>query len=160
MTLETIKFELEFIPDYWGMPPRASISIDDTRKFNGDITKEECIISFDHTLEFGNSHTLCIDKYGKGHKQVRVNPDGTVSDQTLTIKNIIIDGINIRNWLYTHSYYTPMYLEPWASEQKAAGIILEKTVPGETHLSHDGIWTFNFSSPFYQFVFDAMDGEI
>ena len=110
MTQETIKFDLEFIPEYWGIPPRASIAIDGERKFNGDITREDYKVSFFHTLEFNIPHQLTLEKYGKGHKQVRVNPDGTISDQTLTIKKISIDGVNIQNLIYTHKTIKPMLL--------------------------------------------------
>ena len=150
MNSEIIKFELDFYPEYVDNDfPRVSISIDSETKFDGSISDSQSSVFFLHTLEFDQSHQLNIKRYGKTNKP-----------QQLTIKKISIDGIDIRNIIWTHGYNKPIYPEPWASQQRAAGVNLEERVVGETCFGHNGTWTLEFTSPFYKFLYDWMDGNI
>lgn len=150
MSKEIIKFEFEFFPDYTGDDyPKVDILIDNNCKFTGAISNTRHSVSFLHTLEFEQPHQLIIKRYGK-----------TSRPQELTIKQIKIDNINIRNIIWACSYNEPIYPEPWASQQRAAGIELETKVPGETCFGHNGVWTLNFTSPFYKFLYSWMDGNL
>lgn len=150
MNKETIKFELEFFPEYIDNDfPQAKILIDSEVKFDGFISNEQSSVAFLHTLEFDQPHQLIINRYGK-----------TNNPQQLTIKRISIDGIDMRNIVWAHSYNKPIYPEPWASQQRAAGINLEERVLGETCFGHNGTWTLEFTSPFYKFLYDWMDGNL
>jgi hypothetical protein len=150
MNKETIKFELEFFPEYIDNDfPQAKILIDSEVKFDGFIDNDQSSVAFLHTLEFDQSHQLIIDRYGKTNKP-----------QQLTIKRISIDGIDIRNIIWAHGYNKPIYPEPWASQQRDAGIDLEERVLGETCFGHNGTWTLNFTSPFYKFLYAWMDGNL
>jgi hypothetical protein len=153
MQTEHIKFEIAFKTNWWLSPPIAAIYLDDCEKFNGDIV-EDTIIKFSHSLSFID-HKLSIHRSGNSNRQVRMTEFGH-QGQDLIIDWIKIDGVNIRNLIWTNSINTPIYPEPWASEQCAAGIELEKHVLGETHLSHNGVWSLNFTSPFYRFLMDWM----
>lgn len=150
MNKETIKFNFEFFPEYTDDDyPSANILIDSESKFDGIITDSRHVVSFWHTLSLDQQHRLTINRYGKANKP-----------QQLTIKRISIDGIDIRNIIWAHSYNTPIYPEPWASQQRAAGIKLEEQVLGETCFGHNGTWVLNFTSPFYKFLYDWMDGYL
>lgn len=150
MNSEIIKFKFEFYPEYLDNDfPYASILIDNEVKFNGPISDDQCSICFSHTLEFDQTHQLTIKRYAKTNKP-----------QQLTIERISIDGIDIRNIIWVDSYNEPIYPEPWASQQRAAGVKLEKRVIGETCFGHNSTWTLNFTSPFYKFLYDWMDGNL
>jgi hypothetical protein len=153
MQSENINFEIAFKTSWWLSPPTAAIYLDDCEKYNGNIV-EDTIIKFSHTLSFGN-HELSIHRGGNSNQQVRMTEHG-YQGQDLIIDWIKIDGVNIRNLIWTNSLNEPDYPEPWASEQRSAGIELEKYVPGETHLGHNGIWRLPFNSPFYRFLMDWM----
>ena len=153
MNSEIIKFKLDLIPYYWDKAPGATILVDNEIKFNGLIT-ESITVSFSHSLNFG-SHQLIIKRFNKTNQQVRF-VDGVIESQLLSIKKIIIDDINIRNLIWNNSYNEPDYPEPWATQQRNDGVILEKFVKGETHLGHNSIWRLDFISPFYQFIFDSL----
>lgn len=147
MPNETLKFYLEFYPEYIEDDyPSACISIDDHEKIDRPITLADSIFSFTHTLEFNRPHVLTIKRYGKTNKP-----------QQLTIKKISIDGIDIRNIIWCRSYNRPSYPEPWASQQRASGIVLEETILGETCFGHNGTWTLEFTAPFYKFLYHWMD---
>lgn len=150
MNKETIKFEFDFFPEYLDDDyPSVNILVDSESKFNGVITNDQHSISFLHTLDFDQSHQLIVKRYGKNNKP-----------QQLTIKQISIDGIDIRNIIWAYSYNMPIYPEPWASQQRAAGVALEEKVLGETCFGHNGTWTLNFTSPFYKFLYTWMDGYL
>jgi hypothetical protein len=105
-------------------------------------------------LNFGQ-HQLSIRRYNKTGNQVRINDSGQLEDQMLSIKKITIDDINIRNIIWCKSYNEPEYPELWASQQRAKGINLEKFILGETNFGHNCTWRLEFTSPFYQFIFDS-----
>ena len=99
-------------------------------------------IKFSHTLDFGN-HVLTIVHSGKTN---------STPNQHVIINSITIDGIDLRDMLWTDSVCIPQYPEPWASEQRALGIELEQRVVGETFLGHNCEWQLPFTSPFYECV--------
>jgi hypothetical protein len=152
---ETILFELSFISDYWKDPPGLEIYIDNVQKFQGLVVDQSTVIKFAHELAFGD-HILQMRRTGKTNNQTRKNEDGEVESQDLKIDYIKIDGVNIRNMIWTNSYYVPEYPEPWASQQRALGIEIESQVPGETWFGHNGVWNLKFTSPFYRFLMDWM----
>lgn len=152
---EKILFEISLISDYWKDPPSLKITIDEAEKFQGLIINESTVIKFTHDLAFGD-HTLQMRRTGKTNQQIRKNENGEIEGQDLKINYIKIDGVNIRNIIWTNSYYEPEYPEPWASQQRALGIELESHVLGETWLSHNGVWNLKFTSPFYRFLMDWM----
>lgn len=153
MPKENITFEITFESVWWKDPPHATIYIDDQKKFDGDILHNQTV-KFSHILDFTN-HELIIHRTGKNNQQVRFTEQG-VEGQDLIINCIKIDGVNIRNLIWTDGGYYPDYPEPWASQERNRGVVLEERVSGETHLGHNGMWKLKFASPFYRFLMDWM----
>lgn len=159
-TSETITFELHLLSEFWNTPPLATITLDGCEYFNGPVPAGLTVVKFTHTCEFDQPHRLTLDRQGKTDSEVQVNSDGTRSEQYLTIEKIKIDGVDIRNIIWTYSVNVPEYPEPWASEYVTAGNILEKEVIGATKFGHNGIWYLNFTSPFYIYIMQWMGGGI
>ena len=107
-------------------------------------------------LELNMPHVLQIHRYNKSDDQC-VTIEGHKKDQYVIIDNVIIDGIDVQNLIWSRGWYEPEYPVLWASEQAQAGIELETKVLGETWLAHNGIWNFVFSSPFYKFVISQFE---
>jgi hypothetical protein len=150
MNSEIIKFELDFYLEYIDNDfPQARILVDSEIKFDGVINNTQSSVVFSHTLTFDQPHQLIINRYGKTNKP-----------QQLTIKKISIDGINIRNIIWAQSYNEPIYPEPWASQQREKGLVLEERIPGETCFGHNSIWTLKFTSPFYKFLYAWINNEL
>jgi hypothetical protein len=76
------------------------------------------------------------------------------------LEKLKIDGVDIRNIVWCQSITVSDYPEPWASEQIAAGNILEQEAIGVTTFGHNGVWYLNFTSPFYNFIMNWMGGGI
>ena len=136
MSSENINFTIQF--EVIGNPT-ISVYIDDKLVHNGYT---DCTFTHDSSFE---DHMLKIVHSGKTNN---------TPEQFAKISSIMIDGVNIRDILYTSSYNIPNYPEPWATHQRAQGVELEERVIGQCELSHNCEWHLPFTSPFYEFVMD------
>lgn len=159
MATEKLKFKLELYATMWDQPPHAEILVDNTSHFKGDITGTEVkpdVIEFEHELEEGKEYNLIIKRSGKAPNQTVVNDKGDIlKDQLLHIKGIEIDEIDIGALVY-EGVYTPEYPEPWATQQREAGVELRESFKNVTQMGHDGKWQFQFSSPFYMWLLENL----
>ena len=158
MNSETIDFEFHLLSEYWDKPPQAKIAVDGVEYFNSAITKGPQIIKFTHNCDFNKSHRLTLTRTGKDDSQCTTLPNGRQLDQTLMLEKLKIDGIDIRNIVWSQSINIADYPEPWASEQRAAGNILEQEAIGVTTFGHNGTWYLDFTSPFYIFIMRGYGG--
>ena len=159
MATEKLKFKLELYATMWDRPPHAEILIGDNSHFKGDITGTEDkpdVIEFEHEFTEGEKGELIIKRSGKTKGQTVINENGDVlQDQLLHIKSIEIDEINIGGLVY-EGVYTPIYPEPWASQQRQAGSELTESFKNVTSMGHDGTWRFTFTSPFYMWLLENL----
>lgn len=150
-TKEKISFELCFRSIYWDLPPVVEVLIDSVSICKEPAVNKEHCIKFFRELDFGQ-HQLQISRSNKFDDQCKISDDGIMQDQYIVLEKIKIDGIDIQNLIWYRSWYEPDYPKEWAAQQKAKGIDLESKAIGETWWSHNGIWRFDFFSPFYKFV--------
>ena len=74
-----------------------------------------------------------------------VNDKGDLlKDQLLHIKSIEIDEIDIGALVY-EGVYTPEYPEPWATQQREAGIELRESFKNVTQMGHNGNGNLHFN---------------
>jgi len=156
---EKLKFKLELYATMWDRPPHADILIDNKSHFKGDITGTEDrpdVIEFEAEFEGDKGYNLIINRSGKGKNQTVINDkDDILKDQLLHIKSIEIDEIDIGALIY-EGIYTPRYPEPWATQQREAGIELRHSFKNVTQIGHDGEWKLAFSSPFYMWLLENL----
>ena len=159
MATEKLKFKLELYATMWDKPPHAEILVGDKSHFTGDITGTEDkpnVIEFEHELTEGEDNELIIKRSGKDKGQTVVNDNGDVlKDQLLHIKSMEIDEIDLGALVY-EGVYTPQYPEPWASQQRQAGVELQESFKNVTSMGHDGKWAFKFQSPFYMWLLENL----
>ena len=159
MATEKLKFKLELWATMWDKPPHAEILINNMSHFKGEITGTEekpDVIEFEQELEEGNEYNLIILRSGKDKNQTVVDENGDLlKDQMLNIKSIEIDEIDIGSLVY-EGVYSPEYAEPWASQQKSAGIELPETFKNVTQMGHNGEWRFSFKSTFYMWLLENL----
>ena len=157
MATEKLKFKLELYSTYWNDPPIAEILINDKSYFNNTITstkEKPTLIEFVHECEDGEC-TLIINRSNKNTKQTVVEDGKIIKDQSLHIKSIDIDDIDIGALVYD-GVYKPNYPEPWATQQAEAGNKLPETLKNVTQMGHNGTWTFTFASPFYMWLLENL----
>ena len=159
MATEKLKFKLELYATMWDRPPHAEILINDKSHFKGDITGTEDkpdVIEFEHEFTEGEKYELIIKRSGKIKGQAVTNENGDIiKDQLLHIKGIEIDEIDIGALVY-EGVYTPVYPEPWATQQREAGVELQESFKNVTCMGHNGTWTFKFASPFYMWLLENL----
>lgn len=146
---EIITFEIFLNSQFDNIPPSADVYVDDELKWSGLINDPTYTIKFEHTLNFSVPHQLSIKRSNKSHQH-------NGQDQLLTLTKLKIDGVDVRNIMWSQSWNEPEYPEPWASQQRAQGIELEEKVLAETCWGHNGTWRLNFTSPFYRFIMNWM----
>ena len=158
MATETLKFKIELYATYWNKPPIVEIKIADKTYFKDKVTstkQEPTVIEFEHTLENDKSHTLNIIRTGKTEQETVLVNDTIIKDQLLNIKYMEIDEIDLGALTY-EGVYTPEYPERWATQQRDKGVNLPKSFKNVTQMGHNGIWTFNFTSPFYMWLLENL----
>ena len=159
MATEKLKFKLELFATMWDKPPHAEILLEDKSYFEGDITGTEQkpdVIEFEHLLDEGKEYQLTIKRSGKTTKQTIVNEKGDIlKDQMLHIKSIEIDEINIGALVY-EGVYTPVYPEPWATQQQENGVDLKESFTNVTQMGFNGKWVLKFESPFYMWLLENL----
>lgn len=157
---ETINFCISLSAVFWDKPPKATIFIDGDEKFSGEITANHNSpqqIIFSHTLRCHESHELRLCRHNKTPDQCRSTEDGQLQDQLLLINGLSIDDVDVHYLIGSQSQFTPVYPEPWKSQQIEAGHILEYNIIGENNLGHNGTWSLTFTSPFAEFLFGDLD---
>ena len=103
----------------------------------------------------GLRYALKIQRSGKKVSQTIVEDGKIVKDQILHISNIEIDDISIGNLIF-EGVYTPEYSRKWYEENLIKGITLPKTYKNTKELGYNGLWNFEFSSPFYMWLLDNL----
>ena len=58
--------------------------------------------------------------------------------------------------LLYNGVYTPIYPEPWATQQKNNGIELPESITNSPDLGHNGTWSLSFTSPFYMWLLENL----
>jgi hypothetical protein len=158
MESENIMFDIWLSSEYWDKPPAAKIFIDDKCVFNQTITKNTHV-KFKYRCSFKQPHILKIERSGKTNNQTKFE-NNFIFDQILNINKIKIDNIDCKNLVEFICEYKPNYPEPWASQQLKNGNKLEQILKGTRILGHNGVWTFKFKSPFYQYLINWIKGNI
>jgi len=159
MGTEKLKFKLELYATMWDKPPHAEILLNDVSHFKGHITGTEDkpdLIEFEHELDEGKEYKLTINRSGSDKTQTVVNEKGDLlKDQLLHIKGIEMDEIDLGALVY-EGLYTPDYPEPWATQQREAGVELRESFKNVTCIGHNGTWQFKFASPFYMWLLENL----
>lgn len=152
-TSENIFVDLRLGGEFWQKPPEVDIFVDGKLIQSHLVDRTDYHVRFRHVMDFG-PHRLELRRKNKTNDQNRLLPDGSYQGQLLHINQVRLDNIDLRNLVLHTCKFRPEYPEPWASQQREAGIILENELIGETHLGHNGVWTFDFISPIYMFLVD------
>ena len=149
--IERIEIQINLSGEFWDKFPMIDLILDTDVISRYTINQKKFCIKQIVDLELQKPHRLQLYRYNKFDNQC-VIVENKKKDQYVIIDDIMIDGINIQNLIWSRCWYEPEYPEMWAKQQNEKGIELETKIIGETWLSHNGTWNFDFSSPFYKFV--------
>ena len=157
--IEKISFKLELYSTYWNQPPVVEIFLNDTSQYKQEITgteKNPTVINFTENLIADKKYLLTLQRTGKSKGQTIVNDKGDIlKDQLLHIKSIEIDEIDLGALVF-EGLYTPVYPEPWHSQQVKNNTAPPKSIKNSTSMGHDGTWELQFESPFYMWLLENL----
>jgi hypothetical protein len=125
--------------------PDVRISLDGDEIHSGTI-KKSTVVCIKGDLEPGQ-HVLTIEHRNK------LPSDPTTE---LIIDSISFNGIASPKFVW-QGVYTPIYPEPWATEQRNAGRVLAPTVTATTHLGWNGQWSLTFTAPIFTWIHQVED---
>ena len=157
--IEKISFKIELYATFWDKPPIVEVFVNNDSQHKSEITgseKEPTIIKFTKDLKAGEKYTLKFARTGKIKGQTIVNDKGDIlKDQLLHIKSIEIDEIDLGALVF-EGLYTPVYPEPWHSQQVKNNTAPPKSIKNSTSMGHDGTWELQFESPFYMWLLENL----
>ena len=130
--MEILKFNIKLDTDYQNMAPMVTVKFNDETKFNHSVSTDTDV-QFTGTIKEHNS--LIIDRQNK--------PDNEKQD--LFIRTVSIDDIDLRNLIWSKSYFL-----------NADG----ERVIGETWLGTNGTWVLQFAGPFWKHMMDWVNGDV
>lgn len=103
-----------------------------TTKIHGPTT-----INFEFVSQ--KSSTLLIEIFDKQDQEAVI------------IEKISFFNIEDPRFVWTGIYH-PCYPEPWATEQKNQGVVLQPQLKNQTYLGWNGKWTLTFKVPIFTWI--------
>ena len=137
------KIEITIEATFHSDPPVIKYGVDQANNTVALIDRLT-VLTIDADLLVG-THNLIVDFINK--KDSDCIPSQNL-DKTIKIKKVSFDSFNIPQFIYI-STYTPVYPEPWYSEQTPPP---PAVVVGADLLGWNGCWQLNFESPVFPWI--------
>ena len=133
------EIQITLQPHYQTVIPRVFVELDSNQR--SQVLKDTETFVFDLVLDVGQ-HQLKIWFENKE------NSDSTTA---VEIKDIKIQGVTLDRVKWAGNY-TPIYPEPWATEQRQQGKALPEVIPGGHYLGWLGAYTLDFTVPTFTWL--------
>jgi hypothetical protein len=142
MGIDSYNFDLTLTVDacYQAHAPDCRVWLDDQILFEDSITQITAI-RYQTTLP-ATSHVLKICYHNKSEH------DRT---QAIAIKSIEFNGIQDPKFIWAGEY-TPVYPEPWATQQRDQGKRLAPILTNTDFMGWEGEWALTFSVPVFTWI--------
>jgi hypothetical protein len=139
-----VKLEIRLRPIWHNLPPEINIGIDNnTEKVTLSTDQTFC---FDFTAS--DTATLTVELLNK--TDADTVPDKGL-DKAVVIESIGFFGIADPRFVWA-GVYEPVYPEPWATEQRNHGVVLQPQLTNQTYLAWNGKWTLTFTIPVFTWI--------
>ena len=79
-----------------------------------------------------------------------------VDQEAVVIESVSFFGIEDPKFAWA-GVYTPVYPEPWATEQQDQGVVVKPQLCPHTYLSWNGKWTLTFDLPVFTWIHKVQD---
>lgn len=142
--LYLLRAELLLTPVWHNDAPEVIVGTDDNIIYAGKLFAPTTF-KFDQELD-ETSHTLWVEFINKTDSDTIGDSDKAVKVDQVTFNNITSPKFS---WA---GVYEPRYPEPWASEQRAQGVVLQPQLNFQTYLGWNGKWTLTFTMPIFTWI--------
>jgi hypothetical protein len=133
------EIQITLEPHYQTVIPRVFVKLNNEQR--SMVLKDTETVTFDLMLDVGQ-HQLSVWFENKE------NSDSTTA---VEIKDIAFQGLTLNRVKWAGNY-TPVYPEPWATEQRQQGIVLPEVIPGGHYLGWLGTYTLDFTVPSFTWL--------
>jgi hypothetical protein len=145
---ETLKFRITLESEFWDRPPEFQVLVDNVPVSLEPVVLQSgvsAVFEFEQQLTDGD-HTVGVRLLNKrAELDTVMDGDRIVKDQLLTIKEIVIDDVNLFRQLYGHSEY---HLdEPWQGQSM---------IPNQSCMGWNGVIQLKFSTPYYFWLIENL----
>jgi hypothetical protein len=142
MSIETYNFNLtlEIGSIYQTDPPECSVILNDQVIFKELLAKSTTLNH--QTMLTPDVHCLKI---------IYDNKSKNDSTQAVLIKSIEFNNIQDKKFIWAGKY-TPIYPEPWATEQRDQGQSLAPILSNTDYLGWAGTWSLEFTIPIFTWI--------
>lgn len=138
-TVYNTLIELKLKPVYWQQPPTVRVGIgNDLKEYN---LSEPSWFTY-NLSEPPGSIQLNVEFFGKSDSDTT-----DTQDKAVIIDEVKLNQISDSAFVWA-GIYTPIYPEPWASEQTN----LQKEIPGATYIGWNGVWSLNITVPVFTWI--------
>jgi hypothetical protein len=108
---------------------------------NGDL----CPVRLDKT------QTINFEFESDGSCELTVELIDKTAQEAVVIESISFFDIEDPKFAWA-GVYTPVYPEPWATEQQEQGVVLQPQLCPHTYLGWNGKWTLTFDVPVFTWI--------
>lgn len=143
------KIELHLTPIWHKEPPICEVQFSKNVFFKEEIVESK-IYYYEEYLPAGN-YNITLDFLNKKN-----NDSAEGKDKAITIDKIIFNNIENEKFVW-QGVYQPIYPEPWATQQKTLGNVLEPSIKSSTYLGWNGQWKLTYSVPVYTWIHNTLD---
>lgn len=137
MDIKLFELDLSLVLCPTGEPLSVTVCLDQHELFNGCLSGKTTIKS--KLAVPAQDHVLTIQLNNESN------------DSELNIDSITFNGICSQQFIWEGAY-TPIYPEPWATEQRIAGKILLPVLYHCGQLGWSGVWKLKFASPIFTWI--------
>jgi hypothetical protein len=144
-----VQVEVRLRPLWHKDPPEINIGIgDDLEKI---VLENEQTFGYNFTAA-GRSQ-LTIEFLNKTNEDT-VADKGL--DKAIVIESVGFFGITDPKFVWS-GIYKPVYPEPWATEQRQQGVVLQQQIHNQTYLAWNGKWTLTFTVPVFTWIHNVQN---
>ena len=147
-----MKFHIELSADYWDKAPQVKVDINNDVVWDGTVINIETI-KYEKEILSEEEVKLNITLYNKQNDQVILKDGKVIKDQTIHIKRVEIDEIDIEDLIW-EAEYTPIYDPVWYDEQVADGNSPPQVTKNTQSMGINGTWCLTFKEPFYLWLLE------
>jgi len=120
--------------------PCARVAINGIVTFDDKLTTGSVCIDTEQNLDKHASGSISIEMYNKTNRDTIVQNGEIVSDVTLGITDIFINGVSLSKTGHIHrGVYTPQYWEDYKGDKP-------KTITGARVMGFNGVWKYSWSA--------------
>ena len=151
MDIKKYKTEIKlYVTPIWHKePPICAIQFSKDVFFEEEI-KESKVYCYEEFLTAGE-YDIKIKFLNK-----KINDTVGLKDKAIVIDKIVFNNIENKNFVWG-GMYKPIYPEPWASQQKKLGKVLEPIIKSVTYLGWNGEWKLTYSAPIYTWIHETLN---